>query len=257
MVCGDINKIQISREFEDILPSLSKDDYNVLEKSLIENGFNPQFGRIKVWFPENIEDVGYIIDGHNRYKICHNHNIELSDECFEAVFIDTKEEVIKWMFENQLARRNLSLVDKFRIIEKYTAHLEVLAKKNQSNGGLINPTKINVQKEKAKLAGISSNSFYKLNKIMKSDNEEVKGWVKNNEISIDKAYQIVCNPVLKKPESVTPQQQIEKLDNRIKEIDKNVDKLIEEKKEIISKIRSVFELLGIECPEKYRRITNN
>lgn len=59
----------------------------------------------------------------------------MTDECFEVIFIDTKEEVIKWMFENQLARRNLSLVDKFRIIEKYTAHLAVLAKKNQSNGG--------------------------------------------------------------------------------------------------------------------------
>lgn len=256
MACVDINKIQINKELEDILPSLSKDDYNILEKSLIENGFNPQFGRIKVWFPENIQDIGYIIDGHNRYKICKHHNIILTDKCFEVVFIDSKEEVIKWMYENQLARRNLSLVDKFRIIEKYTAHLEALAKKNQSNGGLINPTKINVQKEKAKLAGISSNNFYKLSKIMKSENEEVKKWVKNNEISIDKAYQMVRNPVLKKEKPVTPQQQIEKLDNRIKEIDKNVNRLIKEREEIVSKIKSVFELLGIECPEEYRRATN-
>lgn len=120
--------------------------------------------------------------------------------------MDSKEEVIKWMFENQLARRNLSPVDRFRIIEKYTEHLEMLTKKNQSNRGLINHTQINVQKEKAKLAGISSNSFYKLNKIMKSDNEEVKKWVKNNEISINKAYQMVCNPTLKNEKSVTPQQ---------------------------------------------------
>lgn len=257
MAYVDINKIQISREFEDILTSLSKDDYNILEKSLLESGFNPQFGRIKVWFPENVEGIGYIIDGHNRYKICKHHNIKLTDRCFEAVSMDSKEEVIKWMFENQLARRNLSPVDKFRIIEKYTEHLKMLAKKNQSNRGLINPTKINVQKEKAKLAGISSNSFYKLNKIMKSDNEEVKRWVKNNEISIDKAYQMVCNPTLKKEKTVTPQQQIEKLDNRIQEIDKNVNRLIEEREEIVSKIKSVFELLGIECPEKYMGGTIN
>lgn len=91
---------------------------------------------------------------------------------------------------------------------------------------------------------------------MKSENEEVKKWVKNNEISIDKAYQMVRNPVLKKEKPVTPQQQIEKLDNRIKEIDKNVNRLIKEREEIVSKIKSVFELLGIECPEEYRRATN-
>lgn len=70
--------------------------------------------------------------------------------------MDSKEEVIKWMFENQLARRNLSPTEKYEIVERYTTFLNDMAKKNQSDGGkgLSNLTKVNVRQEKAKRAGM-------------------------------------------------------------------------------------------------------
>ena len=48
----NFNNIQIDEELERLLPPLSKEDYNILEQSLLKNGFEQKFGRIKVWFPK-------------------------------------------------------------------------------------------------------------------------------------------------------------------------------------------------------------
>lgn len=248
----DIKDLTIDKEFEELLPQLSKEDYNILEQSLLNNGFEQKFGRIKVWFPKGNKGKGYIVDGHNRFKICRNHNIKLESGDFEQVKFDSKDDVKKWIFENQLARRNLSMVDKYEIVEKYSVIFKVIAKKNQSNGGkgLINITRIDVQTEKAKMMGISSGSYYKLDKIMKSDKEDIKQDLRNKRISIDKAYKIV-NACLKEKEIITPQQQIQKLHDRISEIDKNIEKLNKEKEQILKKLNSVYEILDIKYPVNY------
>lgn len=114
--------IKINKELEQLLPPLLKEDYSRLEDSLLKNGFQEKFGRIKLWCPDKDDatnkSVMYIVDGHNRYNICKKHNIELSQWCYEFIFFESKEEVIKWMFENQLARRNLSDADKYEVVEK-------------------------------------------------------------------------------------------------------------------------------------------
>lgn len=244
--------IEIDPELENLLPPLSKEDYDLLEQSLLKNGFEQKFGRIKVWFSKGNNCKGYIVDGHNRFKICKEHGIKLVNGDFERVKFDSKDDVKKWMFENQLARRNLSIVDKYEIAERYCAMLKIVAKKNQSDGGkgFINITRIDVRKEKAKMTGISEGSYGKLDKIMKSNNEDIKWDLRNKRISIDKAYQIVNNS-LKKNVNVTPQQQIQRLYERISEIDKSVGKLSEEKEQILKKLNSIREILDIRYPENY------
>lgn len=80
---------------------------------------------------------------------------------------------------------------------------------------------------------------------MKSDNEDIKWDLRNKRISIDKAYQIV-NASVKKKDVITPQQQIQKLHDRINEIDKNIGKLNKEKEQILKKLNSIYDLLDIE-----------
>lgn len=248
----NFNNIQIDPELENLLPPLSKEDYDLLEQSLLKNGFEQKFGRIKVWFSKGNNCKGYIVDGHNRFKICKEHGIKLVNGDFERVKFDSKDDVKKWMFENQLARRNLSIVDKYEIAERYCAMLKIVAKKNQSDGGkgFINITRIDVRKEKAKITGISEGSYGKLDKIMKSNNEDIKWDLRNKRISIDKAYQIVNNS-LKEKENVTPQQQIQKLQDRIGEIDKSVERLNKEKGQILEKLNSIYEILDMMCPVNY------
>lgn len=255
----EFNNIQIDPELEKLLPPLSKEDYNILEQSILNNGFDQKFGRIKVWFSsENTDNknVGYIVDGHNRYRICQRHKIKLDSLCFEAVLMNSKEEVIKWMFENQLARRNLSPTEKYEIVERYTTFLNDMAKKNQSDGGkgLSNLTKVNVRQEKAKRAGMSDGNYYKLDKIMKSGNEEVKQKLREKKISVDKAYQEIKNPKPKEKEPITPEQKIIKLDNRMNEIDKEISSLRTERESLMRKRSSLFDSSNIPCELKYEFI---
>lgn len=246
----NFSNIQIDEELEKLLPPLSKEDYNILEQSLLNNGFEQKFGRIKVWFPKGNDGKGYIVDGHNRFKICKEYGIKLENGDFEHVKFDSRDDVKKWMFENQLARRNLSIVDKYEIVERYCLTLKMIAKKNQSDGGkwLINITRTDVRKEKANMMGISEGSYYKLDKIMKSRNKDIKWDLRNKRISIDKAYQMVNASVKKK--ITTPQQQIQKLHDRISEIDKNIGKLNKEKEQILKKLNSIYDLLDIEFTVK-------
>lgn len=248
----DIKDLTVDKELEELLPVLSPEDYNMLEQSLMKNGFDKKFGKIKVWFPKGNDGKGYIVDGHNRFKICKKHNIKLENGDFEQVKFDSRDNVKKWIFENQLARRNLSIIDKYEIVEKYSVTLKVAAKKNQSDGGkgFINITRINVMTEKAKMMGISEGSYYKLDKIMKSNNDDIKWDLRNKRISIDKAYQIINNS-LKEKENISPQQQIQKLHDRISEINRNIGKLNKEKEQIIKKLDSIYEILDIRNPANY------
>lgn len=116
----NFNNIQIDEELENLLPPLSKEDYQMLEHSLLQHGFMQHSTRIQLWCPpeeeENDNDAhpakSYIIDGHNRYRICQKHNIDLPSWCFDWLCFDTKEDVKKYIYENQLARRNLTPIQK-------------------------------------------------------------------------------------------------------------------------------------------------
>lgn len=117
--------------------------------------------------------------------------------------------------------------------------------------GLSILTKVNTRKEKAKKVGISDGSYYKLDKVMQSDNKEAKQKLKEKKISIDGAYKTLKNSVPKKNEKLTPQIQLEKFDYRMNEIDKEVSALRMEREALIRRRTYLFESLDIECELKY------
>jgi hypothetical protein len=85
----------IDKEFQDLISPLTTEEFNQLETNILADGIREP---IVCW--ENI-----IIDGHNRYKIAQNHGLEYKTIAKE--FAD-RDEVIDWMINNQLGRRNLS-----------------------------------------------------------------------------------------------------------------------------------------------------
>ncbi len=89
--------LMIDPELKDLLPPLTDEEYKRLEKNILENGFDKNFP-IMEWH-------GYIADGHNRYLICQKHNIE---PIIGTLAYNSKEEVMRWMLDIQLGRRNLS-----------------------------------------------------------------------------------------------------------------------------------------------------
>jgi len=86
-----------------------------------------------------------------------------------ALGYETKEEIIKWMVDTQLGRRNLTPIQKIAIAEKYRPIFEKKAEKNLSNGGgdkksglAILPKAIdtvNTRDELSKIAGVSHDTY--------------------------------------------------------------------------------------------------
>lgn len=95
----------VDNEFKGLIPPLSKEEYTGLEQSIITEGCRES---IITW-----NDI--VIDGHNRYEICTKNNIPY--KTLPKVF-NSKHEVINWIIENQLGRRNLTPEQKLYLIGK-------------------------------------------------------------------------------------------------------------------------------------------
>ena len=88
-------KLKIDKEFQELIRPLFKNEYLQLEENLLADGCREP---ISVW-----NDV--IVDGHNRYKICTQHEIPFA---VEEMYFGCREEAIAWICANQLGRRNLT-----------------------------------------------------------------------------------------------------------------------------------------------------
>ena len=88
--------IKIDPEFRDIIPALTSAEYEQLEKNLIDEGCRE---KIIVWNE-------FLIDGHNRYAICQDNDIAF--EVLEMNRFENRHEVIDWMIQNQIGKRNLT-----------------------------------------------------------------------------------------------------------------------------------------------------
>jgi len=88
-------EIIIDEEFQNLLPALDEKTYKRLEESIVEHGCRDA---LVTW-----KDI--LIDGYNRYSICTKHEIPFSTVTME---FQSREEVIIWIIENQVSRRNLT-----------------------------------------------------------------------------------------------------------------------------------------------------
>ena len=89
------NQIIIDEEFKCLLPELDKETYSALEENLLQHGCRDA---IVLW-------NGILIDGHNRYGICLEHDIPFNTVDKEFA---SREEALIWIISNQVSRRNLS-----------------------------------------------------------------------------------------------------------------------------------------------------
>ena len=99
-------KLKIDDEFKNLIPELTREETENLEALLLKEGCREP---ICVW-------NDYIIDGHNRYFLCHKHKIPFNFQ--EVPDLDSKDDVIDWMCSNQLGRRNISEDTRMYLIGK-------------------------------------------------------------------------------------------------------------------------------------------
>jgi len=88
--------IRIDEGLRAYIDPLTPDEYNALERSLLEEGCRDA---LILW-------GDLLVDGHNRYEICRKHNLEFQtrqNPRFKSI-----EDVHLWMIDNHLGRRSVS-----------------------------------------------------------------------------------------------------------------------------------------------------
>ena len=105
-------------ELKNLLPPLSKKEYDGLEKDILKSGC---LSAIVTW-----NDT--IVDGHNRYEICQKHGIPFDVKQME---FETLEDAKFWAWEHQEHRRNLTPYQRTELALKFKPQIEKRARERQ------------------------------------------------------------------------------------------------------------------------------
>ncbi len=114
--------LNIKKEFRELIPPLSEEEFLGLEKNILTYGCKHP---IETW-------NNFIIDGHHRYEICQKHIINFKAE---EVDLPDEEAVILWMIDNQSDRRNMTTAAKIRLKARKITILQKRAEERMKSGG--------------------------------------------------------------------------------------------------------------------------
>lgn len=190
-------KLNIKEEFKNLIPPLSQEELSGLEQSILVEGCRDP---IVTW-------NGYIIDGHNRYRICEMFNVEF--KTVERTDLADENDVKLWMINNQLGKRNLTNIQKAELAiqiekieqvkakERQLANLKQYSDKQETletvqstdTPNLVERTRSSESLVKAaKSVGIGYETVRKTKHILEKAPEEVIDKVRKGDVSIDRAF---------------------------------------------------------------------
>lgn len=200
-----MKELKINPRFEKFSPKKKQDEIDELRKSLREKGYigSP----ILTWH-------GFIVDGHNRYKMCKELGvlIDLEKHVEEIDLGDNAEEIdaMDWMLTHQLSSKNLSAGEKVAMTEEFQKEValenekkKIKVQKMFHGNQHVDYTPIGVDtktnerksswtdSQTAKKAGVGIGTVARYNRVMNSDDEELKTKVKTGEVTVNKAYEEV------------------------------------------------------------------
>lgn len=179
-------KLKLNEEFKALIPSLSKDEYEGLEKSILKEGIREP---IFIW-------NGVIVDGHNRYSIAKKHDLEFKTK---NLYFEDESEVKIWILTNQLSRRNVTPFIKAELeLELENLHRERLKMLKMGAGinGIEAPLpelSKNTREEIAKAAGVSYGYIHTVSRIKNSGrvDEKTLNKLRKGEITASKVLKEV------------------------------------------------------------------
>ena len=196
-------ELHIDKELEDFIKPLQQDEFESLSLAIQADGC---LDNIKVWHRGD-DSLDTIVDGHNRYKICKQFKTPF--KITRLKFAD-KSEVMTWMYNNQKARRSLTLVERLELYSKLQVHLEKLAKErrlanlkqnsdtpepletSQSTERCTIPKKDNTRgktlEKIAKEAEVSYRTAFKYDAIQRKGTEEQKEALRSGQKKIGTVY---------------------------------------------------------------------
>ena len=178
-------QLLINKEYDKLVPVLSKIDYSNLYQSIKENG---------LWIPILVNEDNEILDGHNRFDICQELKVPIKHavRTFENKLLEKK-----FVIECNLHRRHLNDFQKAELGIPLLEINQQLAKENQrlSQGQGVkvssNEERLNSTKQTAQDIGVSKATFERAKKIIEKAPEELKDRVREGKTSINYAYKTI------------------------------------------------------------------
>jgi len=220
--------MEILKELEVLIPPLTSEEFKQLERNILEEGIRDP---LVTW-------NGILVDGHNRYRIATEYDIDYVT--VEKEFSDMNA-VKEWMINNQFGRRNLNNyqrsvlalhlenVFKDKAKEKEFERKTTFHKSEKSNLETVNSIK-----EIGKVANVSHDTIAKVKKIEANASPEIKAKVSTGQISINEAFKEIKKE--------------EKIDIRKKDIEKQ---LFDIESGNLPKLIGKYEVIAIDPPWAY------
>lgn len=177
--------MKIDKEFKNLIPPLSAEEYAQLEQNCIDYGIRDSL--IITALPGESDTV--LIDGHNRFEIAQKHNLAYN---VRRLDFKDRDAIKEWIIKNQLGRRNIPAYVRAELALKLKPVIAEKAKENQKAAGGAVPQKsakaVDTREELAKAAGVSHDTIHKVEKIQQKAPEEIKEKLRTGEMSINQVY---------------------------------------------------------------------
>jgi N6-adenosine-specific RNA methylase IME4 len=221
--------MQILKELEALIPPLTSEEFKQLERNILEEGIRDP---LVTW-------NGILVDGHNRYRIAQEHDINYVT--VEKEFTDINA-VKVWMINNQFGRRNLISYVRTVLALRLKEIYSIIAKENQIRKPDFVPQTFGEQKNKenetnykiGKIADVSSETIRKVEKIEATASPEIKAKASTGQISINEAYKEIKKE--------------EKIDERKKDIERQ---LFDIESGNLPELLGKYEVIAIDPPWAY------
>ena len=201
--------MQILKELEVLIPPLTSEEFKQLERNILEEGIRDP---LVTW-------NGILVDGHNRYRIATEYDIDFVT--IEKEFSDMNA-VKEWMINNQFGRRNLNNYQRsvlaLQLEDVFNAKAKEKEQFRKTTSQISDESlpEISTKKELAKIANVSHDTIARVKRIEATASPEIKAKVSTGQISINEAYKEI-----KKEEVETKRKEIretfEKQDVEVKD----------------------------------------
>ena len=218
--------IQVKDEFKKLIPPLSAEEHTQLTLNICKEGIREP---LILW-------NNYIIDGHNRFEIANQFNLEYKTINKE---FENEDEVKEWMILNQFGRRNLSAYQRSVLALELEDVFRIKAKENQGLRTDIlqisaESKPIDTRKELSKVASVSHDTIAKVKKIQEKAPQEIKTKLSTGEISINAAYKEI-----KKEEK--KEERVNLIKEQIQDIEKGN----------LPKLKGLYDVVSVDPPWNY------
>lgn len=195
--------LNVNEELKNLIPPLSDEEREQLTENLLTEGIRDAIV-IGV-----VDGEKYIVDGHNRYEIATEYDLEYETKEIEFPSFESMKD---WMIKNQLGRRNINSYMRTELALLLKPKFVAQAKENIANREAVGGKSIDTREEIAKLAGVGTNTVDRVEEIQKKADEETIQKVRDGEISINEAFRATREAERQEKRKEQREQQKENID---------------------------------------------